>query len=149
MRTNTDNYQPLFGTEENSRVERPENINSDVDELRDFTRPSNFQGFYIAVRDTGSCGAIRRIILYYVVFLGRTDTLTNCPDLPLPVINGRMNSSLSCTCIGNSSGLREGALIRSCDPTGACTDGGSCECDGGFRLDYDLNMCVGKSFIVG
>ena len=144
MRTNTQNYQPLFGTEQNSRLERPEQASRDVTETRNFTRPSDSQGFYLAFRDPGTCGIVNRIIVYYRVLPGRSDTLTSCPAVPLPVIGNGRSSSRSCTCLGNSSEVRDGDLERICDQNGMCTDGGSCKCDAGFTFDYDTDMCVGR-----
>ena len=140
MRTDRDNYRPFFGTEENSRLQSV----SSVEETLNFTRPPDFQGFYMAIRDPGTCGNIGRIIVYYRVAPGFSQTQIDCPDVPLPIIGSGATSSVSCTCLGNTSALDGSSLERSCDQNGVCTEGQSCGCDAGLQFNSDLNTCVGK-----
>ena len=145
MRTDTRNYSPFFGTEENSRLQRGSlAFNA---ETRNFTRPPNFRGFYLAFRDTGTCVNVARIILYYRVARGSADAFTRCPDVPLPIAGSGQVSSLMCTCLGNTSEV-SGSLERSCDEDGVCTEGQRCECVAGFQFNATETTCVGKSLLL-
>ena len=82
--------------------------------------------------------------LYFSVLFSRSEALIDCPDIPLPVNGSGDISSMSCTCLGNSSALDGQSLERSCDQNGVCTEGQSCGCDAGLEFSSDLNTCVGR-----
>lgn len=65
---------------------------------------SGHRDFYLALRDIGTCVDIGRVILYYRVAPGCSDTFLSCPDVPLPVVGSQIMSMLSCTCINTTSG---------------------------------------------
>ena len=140
LRTDISNYQPLFGSEEMSRLEQGD-IPRAVGMTLNFARPSATRGFYLGLRDTGTCGNINRIIMYYRVVAGRTDTFLSCPDVPLLVIGSQTTSTLDCMCHNNTSGV--GSLGRTCDQDGVCNEDQRCECDPGLGYNSTLEMCLG------
>lgn len=137
-RTNRDNYRPLFGTEEASRLDGSGDTGN-VMETLSFPRMAGRQGFYLAFRDTGTCVTIGRVLLYFSVALGRSELFLGCPDVPLPG-NGQTFSTRSCTCVNGTSPV--GSLDRSCDENGVCNEDQRCECDAGFGYNSTLEMCT-------
>ena len=139
-RTNRDNYQPFFGTEEDSRLETQGPSGESVATTLRFPRPSSGRaGFYLAFRDEGTRVEIDRVILYYRVARGFSEPFISCPDVPLPEVGER--SSLSCECIGETMGVE--SLERSCDSSGVCTDEGlACECSPGFEFNSTFGLCT-------
>ena len=97
-------------------------------------------GFYLGILDDGTLGSIVRILVYYHVAPGRTESLLTCPDVPLPIRGSDSISERSCSCLANASPTT--TLVRRCDESGACNENQVCGCNPGFQLT-DGSTCTG------
>ena len=104
-----------------------------------FTLPSSSTGFYIAVRDTGSCLAILRMRVYRNNCKSRQVGLVLYPDAPAPV-TGSENIDIGCV---------ENAVVSGSSRVTCSSDGtwGSqspvCQCRPGYVTD--TTACNGMS----
>ena len=64
---------------------QPSGATRQVSQNHALTRPSNREGFYLGIRDEGTCGDVIRIIVYYVVCPRRVEGLVTYPETALPV----------------------------------------------------------------
>lgn len=140
-RINPDNYRPLFGTIEASRIQKGDSTGP-VTEMLSFVRTGNREGFYLAFVDTGTCATVERVLLYYRVVVGRNETFLRCPDVALPVAGDQTLSRLSCTCVNSTSGV--GSLERACNQDGVCNEDQRCECEPGFGYNSTVEVCIGE-----
>ena len=137
-RINPGNYQPLFDSIEASRLEHPAgDLNPSlnlIQEIKGLARPANRTGFYLGLRDEGTCGTISRIIAYYVVCPARVENLVSYPETAVPVRNSS-DIIFNAHCVSNSHNITTLEMIAfsdnsTCSPV---ADGGAmCECDGGY-----------------
>ena len=63
-----------------------------------FTPSGNFNGFYIGIRDTGTCVNIQRIQVYYRASPSRTDGLVMYPEITLPALSSNAAVTGIVTC---------------------------------------------------
>ena len=112
---------------------------------RTFTfRPSaNINGFYLGVQDTGTCGTINRITLYYRICPARRDGLVTFPQTPLPPAGTSQPNTGSGTCAANSSSPTSPIYRAFAD--GRCEPSASCACNPGFRVGANGERCQGKA----
>lgn len=140
--TNTDNYQPCFGDETNSRLEpdNPDN-NAGTVVIKKFLRP-NFSFTYFGIQDIGSYGDILRILVYYRVAQGYEQGLAICPDVALPQeLSGNTNSK-DCICKSNATAVT--SLKRKCHGDGVCEENPFCACNPGYQYNKNLGACAGS-----
>ena len=136
----TENYVPLFGTLENSRLEPTStSSSSSFNQILYLNRPSA-TGFYLGIQDTGSAGSLGRILVHYLVARGRTEDLLTCPDVPLPPQDGTATNTELCSCEENASPVT--SLSRTCTVSGVCNEDQVCACSEGHELSG--GNCVGK-----
>ena len=139
-RINTNNYQPLNGTVEQSRLQRTS------EQTLTLTRPADQNGFYLAVRDEGACGQFVRMIVYYVVCKSRVVGLVTYPQTAVPVRNSR-DIVFDAMCAANAHNTTSLQVVAS-SSTSTCSDRAPgwavCECDAGYVVSSDGMSCLGK-----
>ena len=120
---NTANYQLV------RRIQRPSNFSGqNYMTSFSFTPSSNTNGFYLGVRDTGTCVNIQRLQVYYRISPQRTDGLVLYPEIALPHAG---STTAMATCAANSSNLT--SLLVMCFANGSCVDVASCACVPGYE----------------
>ena len=122
-RTNPDNYLP-----NELQVLSADNRGTFT---RTFTfRPSaNINGFYLGVQDTGTCGTINRITVYYRVCPARSIGLGMTFDIPFPPAGSALTPGII-TCARNSTAVNPEV---SCAADGTFAGNPDCRCDPGFE----------------
>ena len=107
---------------------------------RTFTfRPSaNINGFYLGVQDTGTCGTINRITLYYRVCPARRIGLGMTLDITFPPA-GSAPTRGTIMCADNSIAMNPEV---SCAADGTFAGNPDCLCDPGF--ESITTSCRGK-----
>ena len=142
QRLQQNRYQPINGTTTNSRLIQSISTRSVLPSAWGFTRPTNFNGFYLALQDQGVLViTIQRIFLYYRVAVARTDGLLSCPAVPLPPLGG--TSMGTCSCAANSAPVSGVSLDTTCNYDGVCCGGQWCGCLPGYQLQ-NTNLCNGE-----
>jgi len=145
-RTNTNNYQPSFGTAASSRLEHPSGSTAQIQETRSFTRPASSTGFYLGVGDEGTCGSLNRIIVYYVVCPGRVDGLVTYPETAVPV-QGSSDIIFDAVCAANAHNTSS-RQVRASSSSSTCSDiapgGVQCQCNAGYLTSGDGVSCGGE-----
>lgn len=98
-----------------------------------FTKPENANGFYLGFRDNGTCGQVRRIVVYYENAPGYIDenSLVTCPCVAYPELESETNSR-ECTCHANA--LPIGSLVRRANYTGFVKEVPMCGCKPGYEF---------------
>ncbi len=100
-------------------------------------------GFYLAIRDPGTCMLISRLIVFYNVCPGETVNLVVRPGTLAPTVGQQLNVNASC--VDNSSPVGDDFSLR-------CLDSGNwvaatssrCECNTGFVPTMDGENCLCK-----
>ena len=146
-RTNTSNYQPLFGSVEASRLQQPSGATREVGQTLSLTRPSNSDGFYLGIRDEGTCGDVIRIIVYYVVCPLRVEGLVTYPETALPVQNSS-DIVFDAVCAPNAHNTTTLEVIASSNSNNCSAKemgGAICQCNAGYVLNSTTSMsCEGN-----
>ena len=124
----TSNYQPI------QRVQQPNGFAQRTYRTSfPFNNSNNFNGFYIGVKDTGTCVNIQRIQVYYRSFQPTApvdpDPAVICPQTGLPPAG--TTGSVTCSCPGNS--VATSSLQLMCRSDGTCTGNPRCRCHDGYR----------------
>ena len=114
----------------------------DVNVLRSLTTPGN-TGFHLGIRDTGTCGQVRRIFLYYTPCKELQDGLVNYPELVRPPEGSPPNVATAC-CAPNSHSTTSLSFRAYSASDGRCERTAMCECDAGYRLDGVGTGCDGE-----
>ena len=130
------------GTENtDSRLQQIEAFDDD-NVLRSF-RPSGSTGFHPGIRDTGTCGYVDRILLYYTPCKKFQDGLVNYPELVRPPEGSPPNVQVAQACCAlNTTSLGFRAFSVS---DGSCeVNNVTCECNPGYILDDAGTRCEGK-----
>ena len=128
---NTGNYEQ-FGRAGPSSTTRPyfENYN--------FTLYPSDTGFYVAIRDIGTCVVISRLRVYHYICPSRQEGLVLYPETPAPV-SGSVNVQF--TCVDNAESESD---TVTCNHDGTwSTEVPVCECNVGYE-NMGTN-CSGKS----
>lgn len=137
--TNPDNYQPLFGDVEASRLRGQ--TSSSI--KKSFLRPSQ-SGLYLGLQDVGTCGQINRIIMYYTVCLAKQNGLVLFPEFANPP-KGGPNEIFQAKCVCHAHPVSNMNVIANSE-TGTCTEeateGAKCDCDDGYRISEDQESCL-------
>ena len=96
-----------------------------------FERPDSDEGFYLGFRDTGTCGTISRVRVYYTVCASKVDGLTSYPSLPLPAQNSQESNIAYAYCAYNS--FNSVASGYKAYGNGRCEYGARCVCRPGYE----------------
>ena len=132
---NTENYKQ-FGRA------RPSIYNSRLSYLETypFTLDPSDTGFYVAIRDTGTCVGIAKLRVYHYICPLHQEGLVLYPEAPAPV-SGSVDVHFSC--IDNASIPESESDTVTCHSNGTwSTDIPVCECNLGY-VD-NVTKCVGK-----
>lgn len=145
-RRNTNNYQPLFDNEESSRLQQPPFPVRGVSETLRFLRPqSGSKGFYLGVRDNGTCGLVNRMILYYTVCHARQSGLVEYPQTATPPKDGPA-SVFDAKCVDNAHNVTS-LQVKAFGENNTCIDvvagGARCECNEGYTISDNNQSCRG------
>ena len=113
------------------------------------TKELNFQtdedGFYLAITDETSCFAITRVIVFYNVCPGETETLVVRPETLAPPID-RLSTPRHVTveCVAGASPENGVAAKLTCAQGGvwSSVSGSGCRCDPGLRGDESGQSCT-------
>ena len=102
------------------------------------------EGFYVGIRDEGTCITVHRILIFYHVCSGRTRDLMILPETVAPPNGGAIE--VTAQCVEGASPLGGGEVRMSCNGEGVWTaiSGSECSCDPGFRLSADRTSCTGN-----
>ena len=119
--TNSSNYKHIAGFSSRYSVHGSSRLE----------RPDSDEGFYLGFRDTGTCGTISRVRVYYKVCASKVDGLTSYPSLPLPAQNSQEPNIAYAYCAYNS--FNSVASGYKAYANGRCEYGARCEC----RLGYE------------
>ena len=139
-------YDPLLGDEVSSRLEQPSGSNAQTDVTLAITRPANSLGFYLAVRDEGTCGDVSRIIAYYVACPIRVEGLVTYPDTGVAVRSGP-DVVFDAQCAANAHNtttLQVTAFASSSTCSPVAPGGARCECDAGYVVSANGIACERK-----
>ena len=124
-----------------------------------FDNPITTAGFYLAIHDTGTCGSIKRIQVYYQVCNRLVDNLVTYPELPFPPADSVDSPTIGeATCTANSalnplvSSSNEISVLVS----GECLYDVTCRCNEGYEEDPPANQpgrsagvtCIGALKII-
>jgi len=144
-KTNISNYQYLTGDRDTSMFGSAGN--TIMFQVKRVLRPSNYDGFCLGIRDTGTCGTpLIRMIVYYKICPARISGLVNFAEHSVPPINAP-NSSYSGSCAPNSHNMTS-LVVDIHSPTSECTEravgGARCKCNGGY-YQFNETFCEGKS----
>ena len=130
------------------RLEQPSGDEGSIDVTHAMSRPANRRGFYLGVRDEGTCGAVERIIVYYVACLESVDGLVTYPETGVP-LRGGSNVVFDAHCAPNAHNtttLQVTAFASSSSCSPVAPGGARCECDAGYLISADGVSCRGISF---
>ena len=148
-RINPSNYQPLFGTEAASRLEQLSGSSLEIAQTRSLLRPANSNGFYLGLRDEGTCGIISRLIVYYVVCPANVDGLVSYPEVAIPPQN-TADITFTASCAANAHNVTT-LQVTAFSSNGTCSPvapgGAMCDCDAGYILSGSGHSCEGISGI--
>ncbi len=101
--------------------------------------------FYIGIKDGGTCGQIKRILLYYTPCKERQDGLVNYPELVRPPNSSLPNEGMACCALNSHPTTSLTFRAHSAtDETTGCERNIRCECDAGYRLSAAGTGCQGK-----
>lgn len=133
LQTDTQNYIEMQVLQQVGRNTVSKHLN--------FERPENANGFYLGLRDIGTCGQVERIIVYYENAPGYTDdnNLVTCPCIAYPESESDINSK-ECTC--HAHALPVGSLVRTADHSGAVNEMPVCGCKPGY--EFANGECQGE-----
>ena len=133
---NTENYFE-FGRA------RPSSTTRAYFETYSFTLDPSDTGFYVALRDKGTCVGISRLRVYHYICPSRQVGLVLYPETPAP-ISGSININVKCV----DNAVVSGSPKVTCHSNGTWgPDISQCECNVGYAKITENMMpkCVGKS----
>ena len=114
------------------------------------------QGFYLGIKDTGTCGSIKRLQVYYLVCPSAAVHLVRYPEVALPPDGVTSPTVAQATCVANAElDSGESADIRAFHD-GRCEFDVSCRCLEGYEETpapaqnggTDPAICQGESSIL-
>ena len=141
-RQNTLNYNPIFDS--GSQLGTSATLF-----VRSFFTTGK-KGFYTGIKDGGTCGQIRGIVINYTPCKKRLDGLVNYPELVRAPSGSPPNEGMAC-CAPNShptTSLTFRAYSATDRTTGdeGCERNVRCECDAGYRLNAAGTGCQGNPY---
>ncbi len=94
---------------------------------------TNESGFYLAIRDPGTCILMSRLIVFYNVCPGETVNLVVRPETIAPTVGSGIQLNVNASCFANSSPVGD-AFSLTCSESGnwVAVPSSRCECDTGF-----------------
>ena len=94
---------------------------------------TNESGFYLAIRDRGTCILMSRLIVFYNVCPGETVNLVVRPETIAPTVGSGIQLNVNASCFSNSSPVGD-AFSLTCSESGnwVAVPSSRCECDTGF-----------------
>ena len=135
------NYVPLFGPGTETTDSRLlQNSIVDITVVRPFKTPGEYTGFYLGLRDNGTCGLVKRIYLYYTPCKDLIDGLVYYPELVRPPA-GSPNPNIAEACCAPYS-HNTTSLVFKAYSGGGCERNVNCECDPGYQLDETRLECI-------
>ena len=141
--TNPANYIPMFGSGTDSHLQQVGFRNVNI--MRKFTIPGDYTGFYLGIRDTGTCGQVQRVYLYYTPCKELLDGLVYYPELVRPPISTNSCYTAEACCAPNSHSTTS-PIYRACSD-GRCERNVTCECDPGYTVDSSGKECNCKQVL--
>ena len=143
QQSNPSNYQYLTGSETTSQFGT--GTTGGGVQVTGIERPSSFTGFYLGIQDTGTCGTIRRVLVYYLVCPARVSGLVSFPQTPVPP-RSSANTVYLGSCAPNSHAVTS-LEVEITSTTSVCTErapgGARCECNAGYSING--TSCEGKA----
>ncbi len=131
----TDNYaliQTLTTEVSGTTTKNTENFEFNTDE----------SGFYLAIRDPGTCIAISRLIVFYNVCPGETVDLVVRPETIAPTVGSGIQLNVNASCVQNSSTVVSLICLES--GNWVATASSRCECNTGFVPTMNGGTCLCK-----
>lgn len=105
---------------------------------------TNKSGFYLAIRDAGSCVVIFRIVVLYYICPMKTENLVYCPEIIAPPIGSSQQLIVNASCIENASLSVENQFSLKCLEGGHWIGTYRCMCDNGLIPTNDGTICQRK-----
>lgn len=142
---NPNNYVPYYnGNVEDSRFRHNSNQRV-IKTTESILRPQS-QGFYLGIQDTGTCGEITRLVVYYTFRKEEQRELVVYPEFADPPINGPSETfQAQCVCNAHNTtsldvhAFSDGQRIVYADKA---SGGARCECDDGYEIDSSRTACI-------
>lgn len=94
-------------------------------------------GFYLGIRDNGSCVNVDRVLVYYTVCESSSFGLVRIDEM---IFN---SDTVQGTCVDNSVSVNNGEPLLRCTETGEWVVVTDCQCSDGFVLDHTGQECLG------
>ena len=106
---------------------------------------TNETGFYLAIRDPGTCIHISRLIVFYNTCPSETVNLVVRPETIAPTVGSGIQLNVNASCFANSSPVGD-AFSLMCLESGnwVAVPSSRCECDTGFVTTMDGENCLCK-----
>ncbi len=106
---------------------------------------TNESGFYLAIRDPGTCITISRLIVFYNVCPGETVNLVVRPETIAPIVGSNMQLNVNASCFANSSPEGD-AFSLTCSESGnwVAVPSSRCVCNTGFIPTMNGENCLCK-----
>lgn len=99
----------------------------------------------MGIRDTGTCGDIKRMIIYYTVCHAKQIGLVVYPEFGTPPKSGP-DEVYEANCVCNAHNVTS-LRVNAFSATSTCSDevegGAKCECDGGYEMAANGRSCTG------
>ena len=98
-------------------------------------------GFYVAIRDQGSCIVISRLLVFYYVCPAGVQDLIELPETIAPRIGqGSMPILSTGRCVANASPTTNGSVV--CNSGGVWSTDVECTCDQGYTANQNRIACT-------
>ncbi len=102
-------------------------------------------GFYLAIRDRGTCILISRLTVFYNACPGETVNLVVRPETIAPMVGSGIQLSVNASCVDNSSPVGNDFWLKCLDSGDWVAAASSrCECNTGFVPTMDGENCLCK-----
>ena len=144
--TNPAKYIPLFGPGTETTDSRLQQVGTtDIGVVRSFETSGNYAGFHLGIRDTGTCGQVKRIFLYYKPCKELLDGLVYYLELVRPPASSPNPCYTAEACCAPNAHSTTSLTYRACND-GRCERNVRCECDPGYVVDATGKECNCKQF---
>lgn len=141
---NPGNYVLITGSAESSRLEQSARKSPGDYNILAANRPPSDNYFSCGFKDEGTCGSIKRVIIYYIVCPSNVNGLVHYREVSLPP-RSSPNSVYSASCAPNAHNVTSLDVVIISDKS-TCKDrapgGARCECDAGYHQNGIA--CEGK-----